>query len=193
MKLSDKNIEKWLDLKKIIINPRPSKNRINGITVDIKLGNKFITFKKEKKCFFNLHNKKENVFNNFQYLMNEEIVLSQKEYFLLKPGELALSITHEHLTLPNNLVGWIDGKSSLARLGLMIHVTSHRIDPGWKGHLVLECFNAGKLQLMLQPEMLICAISFELIYGKVIRPYNNRKNSKYNNQNNIFISKIGQD
>lgn len=193
MKLSDKKIEEWLNSGKLIINPRPPKNRINGITVDIRLGNKFRTFKNEKKNYINLSNEKKKINKTLNSLMNKEIILSKKESFLLKPGELVLAITYESLKLPENLVGWLDGRSSLARLGLMVHVTSHRIDPGWEGYLVLECFNASKLKLMLQPGMLICAVSFELISGKVIRPYNHRKDAKYKNQDQVFISKIDED
>ncbi len=70
--------------------------------------------------------------------MSEEIVLPEGEAFFLHPGELALAVTYESVTLPADLVGWLDGRSSLARLGLMVHVTAHRIDPGWSGCIVLE-------------------------------------------------------
>lgn len=193
MKLSDYNIELWLKQRKLIITPQPTKDKIHGITVDIRLGNKFRTFNNKKNKFINLGNKKKNIRNDLKFIMNKEITISNKDVFFLNPGELVLAITYESLILPNNLVGWLDGRSSLARLGLMVHITSHRIDPGWKGSIVLECYNAGKIPLALKPGMIICALSFELIYGKVIRPYNNRKNAKYNNQNKVFISKIDQD
>ncbi len=70
-------------------------------------------------------------------------------------------MTLESVTLPADLVGWLDGRSSLARLGLMVHVTAHRIDPGWSGCIVLEFYNSGKLPLALRPGMLIGALSFE--------------------------------
>jgi dCTP deaminase len=74
-------------------------------------------------------------------------------------------VTFESVTLPADLVGWLDGRSSLARLGLMVHVTAHRIDPGWSGRIVLEFFNAGKLPLALRPGMMIGALSFEPLSG----------------------------
>lgn len=193
MKLSDQKIEKWLNKGKLVINPRPSINRINGITVDIRLGNKFRTFNYKKNSFIDLGINKKNINNSLKTIMNKEITLYKKDSFLLHPGELVLAITFESFIIPRNLVGWLDGRSSLARLGLMIHVTSHRIDPGWNGAIVLECYNASKITLALRPGMFICALSFELIYGQVKRPYNNRKNAKYNNQKKVHVSKIDKD
>lgn len=95
--------------------------------------------------------------------------------------------------MPANIVGWLDGRSSLARLGLMVHVTAHRIDPGWEGKIVLEFFNAGKLPLALRPNMAIGALSFEVLSGNALRPYNSRKDAKYKNQQNAVSSRINQD
>lgn len=97
--------------------------------------------------------------------MSDEIILPEGEAFFLHPGELALAVTLESVTIPDDLVGWLDGRSSLARLGLMVHVTAHRIDPGWQGCIVLEFYNSGKLPLALRPGMLIGALSFEPLSG----------------------------
>ena len=64
-------------------------------------------------------------------VMSDEIHVPDGEAFYLHPGQLALAVTYESVTLPADIVGWLDGRSSLARLGLMVHVTAHRIDPGW--------------------------------------------------------------
>lgn len=92
--------------------------------------------------------------------MSDEINLPEGEAFA--SGELALAVTLESVTIPDDLVGWLDGRSSLARLGLMVHVTAHRIDPGWQGRIVLEFYNSGKLPLALRPGMLIGALSLNL-------------------------------
>jgi dCTP deaminase len=113
--------------------------------------------------------------------------------FFLHPGELALAITHESVTLPADIVGWLDGRSSLARLGLMVHVTAHRIDPGWSGNIVLEFFNSGKLPLALRPFMKIGALSFETMSGPAASPYNRRKNAKYKGQSGAVASRISDD
>ena len=81
----------------------------------------------------------------------------------------------------------------MARLGLMVHVTAHRIDPGWEGKIVLEFYNSGKLPLALRPNMVIGALSFEVLSGIAARPYNRRKDAKYKNQQNAVASRIDKD
>ena len=126
-------------------------------------------------------------------VMGDKITIAEGEAFFLHPGELALAVTFETVTLPANIVGWLDGRSSLARLGLMVHVTAHRIDPGWQGKIVLEFFNSGKLPLALRPGMTIGALNFERLSGPVARPYNQRKSAKYKDQQDAVASRISQD
>ncbi len=102
-------------------------------------------------------------------------------------------MTYESVHLPSDIVGWLDGRSSLARLGLMVHVTAHRIDPGWQGRIVLEFYNSGKLPLALRPMMTIGALNFERLARPVARPYNTRKNAKYRDQQDAVASRISQD
>ena len=111
----------------------------------------------------------------------------------LRRWALAAMVTLESVTLPADLVGWLDGRSSLARLGLMVHVTAHRIDPGWSGCIVLEFYNSGKLPLALRPGMLIGALSFEPLSGPAARPYNRREDAKYRNQQGAVASRIDKD
>ncbi|CAL4319143.1 dCTP deaminase [Buchnera aphidicola (Eriosoma grossulariae)] len=186
MRLSDKDIEKWLDSGLLKIHPEPEKKLINGATVDIKLGNKFRIFQKNKINFIDLSSTKEVMNNILDTVMSPEIILSKNDYFFLKPSSFALAVTEEKIILPNNLIGWLDGRSSLARLGLMVHATSHRIDPGWVGKIVLEFFNSGKITLALKPGMLIGAISFEILSSFSIRPYNIRSGTKYLNQSSVI-------
>jgi dCTP deaminase len=75
----------------------------------------------------------------------------------------------------------------------MVHVTSHRIDPGWKGQIVLECFNSGKIPLALAPMMKICAINFEQLTSAVEHSYLDRAHAKYKNQQGAVASKINDD
>lgn len=136
---------------------------------------------------------KEDVSLALERVMGEEIILADGEAFYLHPGELALAVTLESVSIPDTLVGWLDGRSSLARLGLMVHVTAHRIDPGWEGQIVLEFYNSGKLPLALRPGMTIGALSFEILTGPAARPYNRRRDAKYKGQQGAVASRIDKD
>ncbi|UTO02953.1 dCTP deaminase [Serratia nematodiphila] len=193
MRLCDRDIEAWLDSEKLVISPRPPLERINGATVDVRLGNQFRVFRGHTAPFIDLSGPKDEVSAALDRVMSDEIVLPEGEAFFLHPGELALAVTFESVTLPNDLVGWLDGRSSLARLGLMVHVTAHRIDPGWHGRIVLEFDNSGKLPLALRPGMLIGALSFEPLSGPAARPYNSRQDAKYRDQQGAVASRIDKD
>ena len=169
MRLTDIEIEQCLDNGTIIIDPRPGIEAISGVSVDVRLGSQFRVFKDHTAPYID------------------------DQAFFLHPGELALAVTYESVTLPADIVGWLDGRSSLARLGLMVHVTAHRIDPGWQGKIVLEFFNSGKLPLALRPGMTIGALNFERLSSAVARPYNTRKSSKYKDQQEAVASRISQD
>lgn len=193
MRLCDRDIEAWMDSGKLEITPRPPVERINGATVDVRLGNGFRVFLGHNAGFIDLSGPKDEVSAALDKVMSDEIVLPEGEAFFLHPGELALAVTFETVSIPDDLVGWLDGRSSLARLGLMVHVTAHRIDPGWKGRIVLEFYNSGKLPLALRPGMLIGALSFEPLSGPASRPYNSRQDAKYRDQQSAVASRIDKD
>ncbi|EGM79320.1 dCTP deaminase [Rheinheimera sediminis] len=193
MRLCDRDIEAYLDEGKIQITPRPTPDMISGVSVDIRLGHKFRTFRAYAAAFIDLSGPREEVDHALNSVMSDEIVLTDDEAFFLHPGELALAITLESVTLPADIVGWLDGRSSLARLGLMVHVTAHRIDPGWSGNIVLEFYNSGRLPLALRPNMKIGALNFETMTGEAARPYNKRLDAKYQQQTGAVASRISQD
>lgn len=193
MRLCDQDIETYLRNGKLKITPQPAPSCINGATVDVRLGNQFRTFREHTTPYIDLSGPKEEVSAVLERVMSEEIVLPEGEAFYLHPGELALAVTLESVTIPDNLVGWLDGRSSLARLGLMVHVTAHRIDPGWQGQIVLEFFNSGKIPLALRPGMTIGALSFEILTNPAIRPYNRRQDAKYKDQQGAVASRIDKD
>ncbi|EWH11016.1 deoxycytidine triphosphate deaminase [Catenovulum agarivorans DS-2] len=193
MRLCDKDIIAMLDEGNINIQPRPDEDMISGVSVDIRLGNKFRVFQDHAAPFIDLSGPKHEVNKALNSIMSDEIEIADGEAFFLHPGELALSMTHESVTLPDNIVGWLDGRSSLARLGLMVHVTAHRIDPGWSGQIVLEFFNSGKLPLALRPKMKIGALNFETMSGSALRPYNKREDAKYRDQSGAVASRISED
>ena len=193
MRLCDRDIYQHLQDGKIKIDPTPDYDQISGVTVDIRLGNKFRVFEDHQAPFIDLSGPKIQVQEALDHVMSDEIVLEEGKACFLHPGELARAITNESVTLPDNIVGWLDGRSSLARLGLMVHVTAHRIDPGWSGNIVLEFYNSGKLPLALRPKMKIGALSFEVLSAPAEKPYNARVDAKYKGQAGAVASRISSD
>ncbi|WP_178861072.1 dCTP deaminase [Thiomicrorhabdus cannonii] len=193
MKLSDRDIIQHLKVGKIAIDPQPSPEKIKGISVDLRLDNRFRVFNDHTAPYIDLSGPRAEVQRIMDTVMGDEIIIGEGEAFFLHPGELALAATFESVTIPDDLVGWLDGRSSLARLGLMVHVTAHRIDPGWHGQIVLEIFNSGKLPLALRPGMDICAINFETLSSASAKPYNKRSDAKYRDQKGPTASRINQD
>ncbi|RIY36755.1 dCTP deaminase [Psittacicella gerlachiana] len=193
MRLADKDIIEYLDNGTIKIEPRPSNERIAGATVDLSLGNTFRVFSSQKIPYVDLGGSSVDLAAQLDELMSEEIYIADDKMFFLHPGELALGCTYESVTVPDNFLAWLDGRSSLARLGLMVHVTAHRIDPGWSGRIVLEFSNQGKVPLALRPKMKIGAISFEPLSAPALKPYIKRENAKYKYQDSAVSSRIAND
>ncbi len=193
MRLCDTDIIKYIEDGRIGVEPKPNHDLISGVTLDIRLGNKFRVFNDHVAPYVDLSGPREEVDQAMANIMSDEIWVNDGDPFFLHPGELALAITFESITLPADIVGWLDGRSSLARLGLMVHVTAHRIDPGWSGNIVLEFYNSGKLPLALRPGMKIGALNFETMSGPAANPYNIKKDAKYRDQTGAVGSKISED
>lgn len=193
MRLCDRDILTAFEQGRISVEPRPPLESVSGVSVDLRLGNRFRTFSSHTTPFIDLSGSRAEVDGTIEKVMSDEIVIDDNNQFFLHPAELALGITYESVTLPDDIVGWLDGRSSLARLGLMVHVTAHRIDPGWSGNIVLEFYNSGKLPLALRPGMSIGAISFEQMSGPADRPYRKRMNAKYRDQSGPVSSRISED
>ncbi|MGD8957616.1 MAG: dCTP deaminase [Chromatiaceae bacterium] len=193
MRLCDRDIIAALEDERIRIDPRPDDRVISGVSVDLRLGHRFRVFSSHTIAYIDLSGSREQVDQAVEKVMGDEVYIGADETFVLHPGELALGITLEAITLPDDLVGWLDGRSSLARLGLMVHVTAHRIDPGWSGNIVLEFFNSGKLPLAMRPGMAIGAMSFETLTGPAQRPYTQRDDAKYRGQSGPLASRISED
>jgi len=193
MRLIEQEILNEISNGDIQFTPKVDRYNISGITTDLKLGNKFRVFNTHSTTFIDLSGDKEELTASINRVMGDEIELNNDELFVLHPGELALGITLESVSLANDVVGWLDGRSSLARLGLTIHITANRIDPGWSGNIVLEFFNSGKIPLALRPNMKIAALSFEKLSGPVETPYSERHDAKYKNQNNPTPSQLNKE
>jgi len=193
MRLSDSDIEAALETGHIKLIPQPESKAISGISVDLRLANNFRVFSNNSLPYLDLSGEREQLGKDIDQVMGKEIIIEGDDAFFIHPGELVLGATLESVEIPDDLVGWLDGRSSLARLGLMVHVTAGRIDPGWKGQVVLEFYNLGKMPLALKPEMIICALSFETLSSPAKRPYLSRENAKYKNQQGAISSRMGDD
>ena len=190
MRLSDQHIIEALNEARIRVEPRPQDDSISGVSVDLHLGDRFRVFSSHTTPHIDLSGTREEMNHAIDLVMSDEIKMVGNKEFFLHPGELALGSTLESVTLSDDIVGWLDGRSSLGRLGLMVHATAHRIDPGWSGDIVLEFFNSGQLPLALRPGMSIGAISFEVMSGPALRPYCKRTDAKYRDQKGPVASRI---
>lgn len=193
MRLSDRDIKQQIADKKIEITPDIVEGAIAGISVDLRLDHRFRVFSNNSVTHLDLSGDKLELQRNIDRIMSKEICIEGDDALFIHPGELILGATYESVKVPDDLVGWLDGRSSLARLGLMVHVTAGRVDPGWEGQIVLEFYNNGKLPLALRPQMVICAMSFEMLSSPAQMPYNKRADAKYKGQQGAVFSRIAKD
>ena len=192
MKLSDVDIRRALKDGRLEIDPMPEEDDFGSFSVDLRLDVRFRVFEHSQHPFIDLATTHDSVYAMSERLMRE-IKLEEGGAFILHPGELALGVTIERISLPDDMAGWLDGRSSLARLGLMVHITAHTIDPGWDGRITLEFYNSGRFPLALRSGMRICAMSFELLSSPTSKPYRAKKGAKYTGQDTPLASRIDQD
>ena len=185
MRLADVDIQAALAAGRLRIDPAPTGRDIGAASVDLKLGSTFRVFAPGKAAFVDLAPT-----GGPQDLSALMETIETVTVFYLHPGEFALGITLQRLTLPDDIAGRLDGRSSLARVGLMVHATAHTIDPGWDGHIALEFFNCGRLPLALHPGMRICALSFEELLSPTSKPYARQPNAKYKDQDSPLPSRL---
>ena len=122
-----------------------------------------------------------------------EIRVKHNEPFILQPGDFVLATTMESFTLPPDILARLEGRSSLGRLGIVVHSTASVFDPGWNGVAVLELGNLGRMPVALYPGMRICALTFEELKHPSLVPYNKKKAAKYVRQTAPVASRISDD
>ncbi|HEX5429772.1 MAG TPA: dCTP deaminase [Patescibacteria group bacterium] len=185
MILSDTDIKKALTNKQIKISPMPDlKVALGTVSVDLKLGHDFLVYRTTSRPYIDVADKE-----SFD-LLTEKVSKKKGESFVLHPRDFVLGATLENIELPDTLAGRLEGKSSLGRLGLVIHSTAGKVDPGFKGKLVLEITNIGTVPIMLYPEMRICQLLFEQLSSPTSQAYTDRKSSKYKFQKGATSSKF---
>jgi dCTP deaminase len=188
MILSDRDIKAAIVEGKITISPTPNYDeQLGPCSLDLHLGNTMKVFKTTPYPYLDL--KRE---INFEELM-DEVQVSEGGPFILQPGAFALAVTKEEFTLPEDIMGRLDGRSSLGRLGIVVHSTAARFDPGWSGKAVMELGNLGPSPVILYEGMRICALTFETLTSPAEESYSKNDKRKYNHQKNPQASKINKE
>jgi dCTP deaminase len=188
MILSDKHIKQAIKDGRIKVEPKPDyKTQLGSCSLDLHLGNKFRVFKNSSYPYIDLKGPLDT-----DKIM-EEVVVKGDRPFIMQPGDFALVTTVENLELADDLLGRIEGRSSLGRLGIIVHGTASIFDPGWRGKPTMELGNLGVMPIALYPGMRICAFTFEEVSSPVEIPYYKKKNNKYAGQKSPLASKLTQE
>ena len=161
MVLSDRTIRRLLDEGRIEIEPY-DESLLQPSSVDVRVDRYFRVFHNARYPFIDVKEPQEDL---------TELVEVDTEPFILHPGEFVLGSTLERIRLPDDLVARLEGKSSLGRLGLLIHSTAGFIDPGWDGHVTLELSNVANLPITIYHGMKIGQLSFVQLSEPAEAPY----------------------
>src|SRR3990167_725678 len=184
MLLSDIDIEKEIRAKRIVIKPKPDfATQMGACSVDFRLGKTFRVFEYSSVPFVDLN-------KTIPAELTREVRVKNNKPFVVQPGELVLASTLEWLELPNDIAGRMEGRSSLGRLGIIVHATASIFAPGWRGNAVLELSNIARMPVALYPGMRVCSLSFEEMTSNAETPYYKNKMAKYVNQKGSVASKI---
>jgi len=183
--LSDRDIRAAIEAGQVVIRPYDPKD-LQPSSVDLHLDRRFRVFRNNRYPYIDVRSPQPD--------LTEMLTVEDDEPFILHPGEFVLGQTLEWTELPNDLVARLEGKSSLGRLGLLIHSTAGYVDPGWKGNLTLELSNVANLPIALYYGMKIGQISFFRMSSAVDRPYGSPElGSKYQGQSEPTASAFHRD
>ena len=183
MILSDRTIREQIDAGRIVIDPFDPAN-IQPSSVDLHVDSQFRVFANSRYPFIDVREEQPD--------LTDLVEVKPDEPFILHPGEFVLGSTAERVGIPDDLVARLEGKSSLGRLGLLIHSTAGYVDPGWDGYLTLELSNVANLPITLYPGMKIGQISFFMLTTPADVPYGSAGN-KYQGQRGPTPSRFFRD
>lgn len=188
MVLSDKDIKRALKEKRIEISPLPDlKTQLGSCSIDLRLGDKFRVFEHSRNTFIDPAKK------DYSNEITREIKVKKGGQFIMQPGDFVLAVTLENVKIAPDLMGRLEGRSSLGRLGIVVHSTASIFDPGWDGKPVLELGNLGRMAVALTVGMRICAMTFEELSSPAETPYVNKKFAKYKFQDKPIESRIHEE
>lgn len=183
MVLSDKDIRRYIHEKKIVIDPLDEK-RIRPAAIDLTLHTNFRVFRNNSHTHIDV--KKE-------FDVTELVKAKESDgSIIIHPREFILGSTREVITLPSDLIGLLEGRSSLGRIGLIVHATASFVQPGFSGYLTFEMSNISTLPIKLYAGMSVAQIAFLQMSSPVEVDYAKRTN-KYQDQEPPTPSKIWMD
>ena len=172
--LSDRTIRELLGEGRIVLDPY-DESLLQPSSVDVRVDRYFRVFRNSRYPFIDVKTEQEE--------LTELVEIDDATPFILHPGEFVLGSTLERVGLPDDLVARLEGKSSLGRLGLLIHSTAGFIDPGWDGHVTLELSNVANLPITIYHGMKIGQLSFVRLSTAADQPYGSGTlGSKYQGQ-----------
>jgi dCTP deaminase len=184
MVLSDVDLKAALEAGQIVIAPAPDlATQLGACSLDLRLGNEFRVFERTRNAFIDPRGQID--WDSFTRLVE----VPAEEPFIMHPQELVLAVTIEQITLPADILGRLEGRSSLGRLGIIVHGTAPLFFPGFTGRAVMELGNIGPMPVALYPGMRICAFTFERLSSPTSRPYQ----GKYSGQSSPVGSMLQRD
>ncbi len=178
MILSDRDIKKAIESGRVKIESDQAElfRYIHASSMDLRLGNVFKVYEHSKYAVLDPKNPKT-------FAQNMRIItIADGDPFIVQPGEFILGVTQEKITVPDDLVVRVEGRSSLGRLGIIVHSTAGFVDPGFSGTITLEISNLNRLPVALYPGMRVCQLAFEMMTSPAETPYNMKPFSKYQGQ-----------
>lgn len=187
MVLSDVDIQGYITQGKIKISPTLPPDQWGSCSVDFRLGSEFSIFEHSRHAYIDLKGSA-----NVADLMRT-IHVPKDEPFILQPGQFALAITEETLELADDVLGRLEGRSSLGRIGIIVHGTAGLFDPGWSGKATLELSNLSIMPVALYPGMRICSMTFEQLSSPSSRPYRTKPGNKYAHQTSPLASRLSSE
>lgn len=188
MVLSDRDIRIALEDGRIKIDPAPDLDKqLGSISVDFRLGNTFMVFEHSRHSYIDPRHPSSIGDAMRTYHVGDD------EAFIMQPGDFALASTIESLELPDDLLGRLEGRSSIARLGITVHSTAAVFEPGWVGTATMELSNLGRMPVALYPGMRICAFSFQQLTSPVLTRYRDKVGNKYAGQIDPRASQLSEE
>ena len=188
MFLSDRDIIEYINKGKIRISPTPDlETQLGSCSIDFRLSNTFRVFEHSKYPYIDLGAEID-----ADDLMRR-VDVPDGDAFTMQPGEFVLAATQEKLELADDMMARLEGRSSLGRLGIIVHSTAGLFDPGWVGIPTLELGNLGRMPVKLYPGMRICAFTFAQLSSPARVPYQLKPANKYAGQDGPETSRFAKD